>query len=88
MREEVNNEKASGDGRIFLQQLDVWSDASIARGQTAPERPRQQLLTMEGRWPQGRSKAAELCNALPPSPEAPAVRMHFHRLLTAVGCLS
>lgn len=65
MREEVRNEGASGDGLISLQQqMGVWSDASAASGQRGPKGPWQQLQTMGGRWPQGRRKVAELCNAL------------------------
>ena len=69
MREEGRNEGASGGGLISLQQLGVWSDASAASGQTGPKGPQQQLLTMGGRWPQGRRKVAELCNALGPRPQ-------------------
>lgn len=69
MREEVRNEGASGDGLISLQQLGAWNDANAASGQTGPKGPRQQLLTMVSRWPQGRRKVAELCNALGPRPQ-------------------
>lgn len=67
MREEEGNKGASGDGLALLQQLGVCSNASVCCLQTKrPQGTTAAIAGLEGRWPQGRRKVAELCNALGP----------------------